>query len=81
MQLDLQVIDGFRGIAHYLAFAVSEAGISENSFVGAKILLMPDYKITDDELVCVFSDRAEIGFKNIVPNKILSIQVDPNHTK
>ena len=75
MQLSLDIIDGFRKMSHTIAFAVSQVIISSNAFSHSRILLLPPYKIIDDELVCYFDD-CEIGFSNIIPSKILSIQAD-----
>ncbi len=37
---------------------------------------MPKYTMTDDELICHFNEQ-EIAFSNVIPSKILAIEVDP----
>ena len=76
MQLSLDVIDGFRSISHTIASALSEVSMYSNAFSHSKILLMPEYNVTDDELVCYF-DECEVAFFNILPSKILSVHVEP----
>jgi len=75
MQLSLDIIDAFRSMSHTIAFMFMEIHISANSFSSKPILLMPNYKMTDDELICYFGDN-EIGFSNVIPSKILAIEVD-----
>lgn len=79
MQLSLDLIDGISSVSHEIAFALSEAKLGayvSNSFVSGPILLRPPYKVTEDELILMYGD-AVVAFKDVVPSKILSIEVDP----
>ena len=79
MQLSLDVIDGFRKVAYKIAHGIAEIPFSENVFAVSSIDLMQPYHLTDTELVCVYqggSVDAEIAFGNIIPTKILSLEID-----
>ena len=76
MQLSLDVIDGFRHVSHYIASSFIGVNFSENVFGVAPINLMQKYQLTDNELQCIYGDHGIIAFSNIIPSKILSLEVD-----
>ena len=77
MQLDLDVIDGFREIARQVANTLYNADFSGNYFRSDALNAnLPAYEITDRLKCLCTSEHATIYFANIQPIKILSIDVD-----
>ena len=77
MQLDLDVIDGFREIARQVANTLYNADFSGNYFRSDALNAnLPAYEITDRLKCYCTSEHATIWFFNIQPIKILSIDVD-----
>lgn len=83
MQLDIEIIDAFKGIAEDIGGGIStipHAYISQNYFAGAWIT-RSQYHLSDSELIISFpQDNVPdpcIAFSEIAPSKILSLEVDP----
>lgn len=80
MQLSLDIIDSLRSLSLYTYAVLYEATIPVNLFFEYKDhYALPKYTITDDSLICHFAD-ASIVFKNVRPNKIISLEVGPSVT-
>ena len=83
MQLSLEIIDALRSIARYTAGFLSEASITPNHFwsapPGGPGSYLPKYKMGEISLVCFCGDGT-ISFKDVRPNRILSIDVGPTVT-
>ena len=78
MQLDLEVVDGLRKIARASANVLYWVDGIDNFFrVVALNENLPDYEFTDDALICYCGhENARIIFNNVVPYKILDMEVD-----
>ena len=77
MQLDLDVIDGFREVARQIANTIYHADFSGNYFRSDALnARLPAYEITDKLKCFCTSENATILFGDIQPAKILSIDVD-----
>ena len=73
MQLDPQIIDKFKDFAKYLCAGFNEIKIPNNYFYWTN--LNDDYRFSDTELIFQYGD-AVIGFSDIAPDKIHSLQID-----
>lgn len=79
MQLSIDVIDAFRRVAHQIASGLRDIPFSTNIFRVAGIDLLQAYHLTDTELIMTYtggSVDAEIAFANILPTKILSVEIE-----
>ena len=77
MQLDLDVIDGFRSTAQHIANTIYWADFAGNYFrVDALDARLPAYEIGNKLKCFCTSEHATIWFGDIQPIKILSIDVD-----
>ena len=77
MQLDLDVIDGFRAVARHIANTIYHIDVAGNYFrVDALNANLPAYEISDTLKCFCPGTVATIEYSDIQPIKILSIDVD-----
>ena len=78
MQLDLDIIDGFREVARNIANHLYHADFSGNYFASDALNAnLPAYEISDKLKCFCTSEHATILFGDIQPIRIISIEVNP----
>lgn len=79
MQLSLDIIDALRSIARYTSGVMSEATITPNHFWNALGSYLPKYRVNQNDITCYCGDGLII-FKDVRPDKIISLEVSPSVT-